>query len=336
MPQTAIQPESLITALPEFRPAPRRDRFFQNPWPAPALPEGGRMLRWLLGRALRDRSGFLPTPRRELSAAELRTAEKQRVAAYLGHATVLLRLGADWVLTDPVLSNTAGPLPGLGARRLTAAPLGIADLPPIDTIVLSHDHYDHLDRSTVQVLERRDRPRFVVPIGLGPILRRWGVARVVELDWGQSVLIGDNEYSCLPARHFSGRWPHLRNTTLWSSWMIRERRSGVAVYFAGDTGYGPHFAQIARQFKRIDLALLPIGAYEPRWLMEEVHTTPAEALQAFLDLKARRMLAIHWGVFDLADESLDAPPALLLQAAAENGVAADRIAIPPLGGMLSL
>lgn len=188
-------------------------------------------------------------------------------------------------------------------------------MPPDAVAVVSHDHYDHLDRWTVRRLP--DTVEWLVPLGLGGWLRRQGVRRVHELDWWQSAERRGWTLTCLPAQHWSNRISHPRNSTLWCSWLLEA--AGRRHYFAGDSGYFPGFAEIGRRFPGLDLALLPIGAYEPRWFMSYQHMNPPEALRAFHDLGARRMAGMHWGTFDLTDEPVDLAPKVLAQVLGDGG-----------------
>jgi L-ascorbate metabolism protein UlaG (beta-lactamase superfamily) len=254
-------------------------------------------------------------------------------ATWLGHATVLLEVSGHWVLTDPVWSDRVSPSATVGPRRSHPVPMELADLPPLSAVLISHDHYDHLDTATIDTLvELQDAP-FVVPLGISAHLRRWGVPenRIVELDWGQSHRVGDLTLTCTEARHFSGRG-FVRNTTLWSSWVAAagERR----VVFGGDTGYTPGFADIGERYGPFDLTVLPIGAYDRRW--RDVHLDPAEAVQCHLDVQAVAdgdvaggvLLPIHWATFDLAFHRWAAPADWVREEAAERGVA---VALPRPG-----
>lgn len=302
----------------------------------PALKAAG----WILGRALRSLQGFDPTPIQKINPADLAGPAPRHPQTYwLGHASTLIRIGNQLVLTDPVFSKTIGPTRFAGVRRLTENPIEIEELPRVDSVLISHDHYDHLDAEAIRELERRFRPWWFVPLGVGAILEDLGIARVCELDWWQYLQHGELTFHCLPARHFSGRGLFDRDQTLWASWAItpsREiSRSRASIFFAGDTGYGPHFKEIREVIGPIDQALLPIGAYLPRWFMQPVHIDPAEAIESFLDLGAERMLAIHWGTFDLADEAIHEPPRELERMIASRGLARERFAILPVGGSLT-
>jgi L-ascorbate metabolism protein UlaG (beta-lactamase superfamily) len=252
-------------------------------------------------------------------------------AWWLGHACVLLRVGGLHVVTDPVLSPRASPLAFAGPRRRTPVPATVAQLPPVDVVLISHNHYDHLDRRSVRQLARRfPEALFLVPLGLKRWLQREGVRRAEELDWWQSARLGGAEFTCVPARHWSARSLWDRNRTLWGGWVMRA--DGFRFYFAGDTGYSGRLAEIGVRLGPFDLAALPIGAYAPRWFMQGQHVDPAQAVQLHRELGCRRSLAIHWGAFELADEPLDEPPALLAEALREQGVAAEDFRAIRIGG----
>lgn len=236
---------------------------------------------------------------------------------WLGHATVLLRIAGVYVITDPHLTARASPLSFIGPRRLVPAPATVDELPAVDVALISHNHYDHLDRGTLKALLRRNPDMTCcVPLGLGAWLRRRGVRRVLEMDWWDKRDLGELEIHCVPAQHWSSRFLLDRNHSLWSGWVLRHK--GLSFYFAGDTGYTPALKEISERLGPPTLAALPIGAYEPRWFMGPQHVDPPEAVELHRQLGIRRSLAIHWGTFELADDSLDAPvPALrrALQAA---------------------
>jgi L-ascorbate metabolism protein UlaG (beta-lactamase superfamily) len=220
--------------------------------------------------------------------------------AWLGHASFLLRIGGHTVAVDPVLSER---IPGAG-RRLT--PPGLDRLPPLDLLLISHNHYDHLDAPTVRRLSRQTR--VVLPGGLGRWFRRRGFADVTELDWWESVRLGDGtlEVTFVPAHHWSRRGLFDRCASLWGGWVLTAA-GGPRVYHAGDSGYGPFFAEIGRRCPGIDVALLPVGAYAPRWFMRPVHTDPDEAVQAAHDVGTRVMVPMHWGSFQLSQEPVLEP-----------------------------
>ncbi|MGE5233079.1 MAG: MBL fold metallo-hydrolase [Acidobacteriota bacterium] len=240
---------------------------------------------------------------------------------WVGQSTFVIQDRASVVVTDPHWGPRA-----LLPRRLSAPGLPLAALPADTIAVVSHSHYDHLDRFTVERLP--PTVRWFVPLGLGTWLRRHGQLRVTELDWWDEVECDGFRLTCLPAQHWSNRLSQARNATLWCAWMIAGE--GGRTFFAGDTGYFPGFAEFARHGP-IDAALLPIGAYEPRWFMRYQHLDPAEAYQAFRELAARFFLAMHWGTFDLTDEPPDRAPAEL-RAAVERAAGADRRVLLPAVG----
>ncbi len=240
------------------------------------------------------------------------------VVTFIGHATVLIQIGDTGVLTDPVYAERASPVAFAGPRRVRAPGVRLADLPAVSAVLLSHNHYDHCDLETLRALDRRFAVPVVAPIGNGRLLRSAGVRHVEELDWWQRAATVPLPITLTPAQHFSGRHAFDRNRALWGGFLIAA--GGRGILFAGDSGYGPHFRDIAARLGPIDLALLPIGAYEPRWFMKDIHMNPAEAVQAHLDLAARHSLAMHWGTFQLTPEGIDEPPRELATALHERGV----------------
>jgi L-ascorbate metabolism protein UlaG (beta-lactamase superfamily) len=256
-------------------------------------------------------------------------ADPGRLAvSWLGHSTALLEIDGYRVLTDPVWSHRCSPSDVIGPERLHPPPVELEALPAVDAVVISHDHYDHLDIDTIVALARTQRAPFFVPLGVGAHLRAWGIPghRIVELDWDESGQVDDLRLICTPARHFSGRFTD-RNTTLWASWAIIG--PSHRAYFGGDTGYTKSFAQIGAEHGPFDLTLLPIGAYNPGW--PDIHMNPEEAVQAHLDLTAAGaglLVPIHWGTFRLAPHPWAEPVERMLTAAQAAGVKA---AVPAPG-----
>jgi len=240
---------------------------------------------------------------------------------FLGHACLLLRIAGKTVLMDPALSDRASPLKFYGPKRKTPVSADVADLPPIDYVLLSHNHYDHLDKPTVKrLLKRFPSLTFIVPLGVKRWLERQGARRVEELDWWQAQQIGPLTFHAVPARHWSMRTLWDRNRSLWCGWVVHS--DVLRFYFSGDSGYSNQFKQIGDRLGPFDLAAIPIGAYAPRWFMNEQHMDPQQAVDVFSEVKCRKAVPIHWGVFELADESLDEPLFELEQAKAEKeGVA---------------
>jgi N-acyl-phosphatidylethanolamine-hydrolysing phospholipase D len=236
---------------------------------------------------------------------------------WIGHATFLVQAGPLNVLTDPVWSATVSPIPGLGPRRLAPPGLPLEALPPVDAVLLSHDHYDHLDAATVRRLARGHPDAvWIAPLGYRAWLARRGVRRTLELDWWQATSLGDSgavTVTALPAQHWTRRSPLDEGGRLWASFALET--PAARVYFGGDSGYCPAFAEIGRRLGRFDAVLLPIGAYEPRWFMRAAHMNPEEAVRAWIDLGASgRLVAMHWGTFVLTDEPVLEPPARLRDA----------------------
>jgi len=229
---------------------------------------------------------------------------------WVGHATLLVQLDGVNVLTDPQWSDRASPVSFAGPRRVTPPGLRFEDLPPIHVVVISHDHYDHLDKATVTRLAVEHRPRFLVPLGLKAWFADAGVTDVEELDWWDRRVVRGLAFTCVPAQHFSGRTLWDRNRRLWSGWVVAGRSKRL--YFAGDTAYFDGFREIGTRLGPFDFAAVPIGAYLPPVIMKASHTSPEEALQALADVRGRRLVPIHWGTFDLAEEPLEEPPQRLL------------------------
>ncbi len=255
---------------------------------------------------------------------------------WIGHASCLFQYRGWNLLTDPVLSERCSPLPFLGPKRGTPPALTVNQLPAIHRVLISHNHYDHLDRDTVRALDRRFGADlcWYLPLGLGAWFRRQGVRNIVEMDWWQSDEHDEPETFCVPAQHFSGRGAADGNRSLWCGWRVHF--NDFSFYFAGDTGYGPIFGDMAQVFGPVNLALLPIGAYEPRWFMWPVHVAPDEAVQIHIDLCARQSVGIHWGTFSLTDEVPDEPPRRLQQALASHKIPSSQFRVPAHGEMLTL
>ncbi|MFN8544651.1 MAG: MBL fold metallo-hydrolase [Candidatus Binatia bacterium] len=234
---------------------------------------------------------------------------------WIGHSTMLVRMDGVTFLTDPIFSDRASPVGFAGPKRLVPPGVPLAALPPIDFVLVSHDHYDHCDEPSIRALAQRGT-RFVVPRGLGAIVERNG-GSATELDWWDSAEIAGVRVHCTPAQHFSGRGIGGENQRLWAGWVVEgpTRR----FYHSGDTGYFGGFAEIGRRLGPIDLAAIAIGAYQPAEIMQFVHLDPEEAVRAAQDLRATRVLGMHWGTFDLTDEPLDEPPRRFHAAAAAAG-----------------
>src|SRR5215471_2613476 len=250
-----------------------------------------------------------PTPPRRVEGSGLRTT-------FVNHSTVLLQQRGCNILTDPIWSERASPVSWAGPRRRRIPGVSWQDLPCIDAVLISHNHYDHLDLPTLRRLAARGESTFVVPTRVARLLRSARIGPVHELDWGESLSLSGVTVHCVPALHFSSRGIYDRNMTLWCGYVIESQ--GRLVYFAGDTAFGSHFAQIREKFGSPRLALLPIGAYLPRWFMSPVHMAPDQAVRAHAILGANTSIAIHHGTFQLADEGIDTPRRQLLACARDD------------------
>jgi N-acyl-phosphatidylethanolamine-hydrolysing phospholipase D len=242
-----------------------------------------------------------------------RAAPQQFTLTWVGHTTFLMQIGGYNVLTDPMWSDRASPVQFAGPKRWVPPAVDFDRLPPIDLILLSHDHYDHLDSATVSRLALRyPASKWYVPLGVGEFVRRRGARDISEHDWWDQTTFGDLRITCVPAQHFSGRTLGKRNLTLWCGWTVAS--SSTSVFFAGDTALHPEFELIGARCGPFDFAILPIGAYEPRWFMGSVHMNPEDCLDAVAQLdigqQGRRlvMVASHWGTFKLTDEPMSEPP----------------------------
>src|SRR5688572_10326986 len=238
-----------------------------------------------------------------------RAAATQLTVTWVGHASLLIQLGGMNVLTDPMWSARASPVRFAGPRRWVEPGIAFDELPPLDFVLQSHNHYDHLDDATVRRIARaHPNAAWISPLGLAGFVRKRGVSGPVrELDWWEEHGMGTLRIAATPAMHFSSRGVGDRGDTLWCGFALSEP-GGRRLFFAGDTGFHPEFAAIGKRYGPFDVALLPIGAYEPRWFMRYLHMNPEEAVDAFRAVNARGMVPIHWGTFKLTDEAMDEPP----------------------------
>lgn len=330
-------------------PPHHRDGRFQNNH-LDFAPRGfGDLLAWRWA-ALREglpKPPQAPTPVVKPDLAFIATNAKagpamEPAVTWIGHASTLLQLGGINVLTDPIFSERASPVSFAGPKRAQPPGLAPAELPRIDAVVISHNHYDHCDAESLKTLNAQPGgpPLFLVPLGLKAWLADIGITNALELDWWQSRQVGAVEIVLTPVQHWSARSFNDRMKTLWGGWALLA--PDFQAFFAGDTGYSADFAEIrarlaARQGETgFDLALIPVGAYEPRWFMREQHVNPEEAVRIHRDLKARRSLGIHWGTFELTDEPLDEPPRALALARQAAGVADDDFGVTAIGQTLRL
>lgn len=306
--------------------------------PEPTLHKQGDLRRWQeerkkLGLPKPPQEGYEQFNQRWWQAADL--GGNQDSVWWLGHASLLLRLGGRYVLIDPVLSPRASPVNFYGPKRKTPPPVTVQQLPAVDVVLISHNHYDHLDRCTIKELTKRFRQvTFVVPLGLKRWFSHYPAKRVVELDWWESLVLDDMTLHATPARHWSMRTPWDRNRSLWCGWVIHH--PALRFYFSGDSGYSEKLVDIGTRLGPFDMAALPIGAYAPRWFMQEQHMDPQQSVRLYQQLNSPRVIPIHWGVFELADESLDEPPQQLSEALKAAGIEQHRFDPLKIGARIDL
>lgn len=252
------------------------------------------------------------------------------VVTFINHASSLIQMGGVNVLTDPIFSERCSPVTWAGPKRVRSPGLQLEDLPPIDLVVISHNHYDHLDIPSLQALaEKNPRMKIFVPYGNGPLLESYGLELYEEFDWNEKLKIQELDIVFLENRHRSGRGLFDHMKTLWGAWLIRYNNKQV--YFAGDTGYGRHFKENHERYGSMDLCLIPIGAYEPRGFMNFVHLNPEDAVMAHQDLHCKKSIGIHFGTFQLTYEAIDTPEKDLARALEKCKVPAEDFIVPGFG-----
>ena len=254
--------------------------------------------------------------------ATLSSPDTNPSVTWIGHATMLVRLAGKNILFDPIFAERASPLAFAGPRRIVPLPIDIAELPRIDVVLISHNHYDHLDADAVARLAAMPQgsPRFIVPLGLKAWFATLGITNVDEYDWWQETREGDLSITFVPVQHWSRRRFDDTNQTLWGGWVVAGE--GLRLIHTGDTGYSKDFRDIGERLGPFDMAFIPIGSYAPRWFMKVMHADVPEAVQIRADLKAARAIGMHWGTFEsLADEPPDEPPAVLARQREERGLA---------------
>jgi len=304
---------------------------FRNPAGSPKRDYAtATMMSFLWGR-IKDRQQHRPGADLMMATAEAQAglaAAGNPSVTWLGHACFLIRMAGLTILTDPYLSKTAGPI-GVGPKRFAPAPIAAENLPCIDILLLSHNHYDHLDLETLRKLGNKDKMSVITTLGLAPYFTRLGYQHVMELDWWQKQQIGKIEIEALPAVHFSGRGAFDGNKTLWASFAIRG--NDLALWFSGDTAEGEVFHEIGRQAGPFDLAMVGIGAYEPRAIMKSSHANPEEAIGIVQAVRARRAIGMHWGTVKLTPEDPFEAPERFKAAALELGYGEDNAWIMKIG-----
>jgi L-ascorbate metabolism protein UlaG (beta-lactamase superfamily) len=300
----------------------------------------GDFLRWQFGLGPREIS-VIPPEEVPNYKPETVQAPIQRIkqpdpnhiqVTWIGHSTFLIQVEGINILTDPIFSDYCGPNSFLGVKRVAPPGIPFEELPAIHAVLISHNHYDHLDALTVERLG--NGPTYFVPLGIGRWFEKKEIKKVVEMDWWQSSSLNDLKFYSVPLQHFSNRTPFDRNKTLWSGWIIETK--SAKIFFAGDTGYAPVFKEIGGRFGPIQISMIPIGAYRPRWFMGPVHVDPPEAIEILKDTRSERAIACHWGTFKLSDEPLGEPLVYLRKALKENGVDEGRFIIMKFGETLRL
>jgi N-acyl-phosphatidylethanolamine-hydrolysing phospholipase D len=298
---------------------------FKNPWPhdVHGLCE---IFCWKFGITTREKPRVPEAPNHGAPRVTLHPSQIAEPPTqgwritWLGHASFLIQGGGKSLLIDPVFSNFCGPLPFPSLKRKVSPPCLISDLPHIDAILLTHTHYDHLDLFTLRNLGR-SIPIFL-PSGHEGLLKKSGFSNLTELAWWDSKdLTSDIRITAVPSQHFTARTPFDRNTGHWCGWLIEGLEKKL--WHVGDSGYCPAFSEMGQRYGGIDLAMIPIGAYQPRSIMKAMHMNPDEAVQAFIDAKCKQAIAMHWGTFRLTDEPMGEPPILLKQALYENKLPED-------------
>jgi N-acyl-phosphatidylethanolamine-hydrolysing phospholipase D len=283
-----------------------------------------KLFRWVLTRTAPPKAK--PCPLTANDPAALRANRARPTLTWIGHSTFLIQLEGLNLITDPIFTKRASPVYFAGPKRITPVGLAVEDLPPLDIVLISHNHHDHLNEHSVRAILARqpeNPPLFVVPAGMGGWFRRRGFPRVAELDWWQSVETGSGKpgglkIHAVPVQHWSQRTAFWVNHSRWLGFVIEGR--GGKLFFPGDTGYSKDFADIRERMGPMTAALLPIGAYEPEWFMKPMHTNPEEAVRIHQDLGAKLSVAMHWGTFALTDEPFDEPPSRFRQAMQGQGI----------------
>jgi N-acyl-phosphatidylethanolamine-hydrolysing phospholipase D len=344
------------TVNEDFNPGKSHHRSdgFQNNYSTATDKTTADFLRWQWER---QRDG-LPKPPKQLTevvAPDLKFVSanhgnnQQPAITWIGHATMLVQMGGLNILTDPVFSERASPVRFAGPKRYQAPGISLNQLPHIDLVLVSHNHYDHLDTASVKALNAQagGAPQFIVPLGIKKWMAAEGITKVQQLDWWDKTTVKTNngqvQVHFTPAQHWSARGLNDRRATLWGGFAVLSPE--FHFLYTGDTGYSKDFLDIRQHFAAeqtaaqgggFDVALIPVGAYEPRWFMKEQHVNPEEAVQIHLDLKAKRSIGVHWGTFDLTDESLDQPPKDLAVASAAKNLPREAFDVMAVGQTLKL
>ena len=289
---------------------------------------------WEVGKAFFTTKRQTPLPKKALPVQSITREEilneKNDVVYRLGHSSLLMKVSGKIILADPVFSERASPFATMGPKRFHQSPISITELPDVDAVIISHDHYDHLDKKSIHLLDKKVN-RYFVPLGVGTTLQAWGIstAKVVELNWWQTQSINNIDITATPAQHFSGRGLFDRDKTLWASWVIRSPETKL--FFSGDSGYFDGFKQIGERYGPFDLTMIETGAYNELW--SDIHMLPEQSVQAHIDLKGKAMLPVHNSTFDLALHDWYEPLERATSAANQNNV---KLLTPVMGEKIEI
>ncbi len=310
-----------LKKLPNYNTNHHTNNGFRNPFPTQKR-DSVKAFFWISKKIFfgEEKEKIKPVEGISIPKEELKINQNTYQFWWMGHSTVYILSPEYGMITDPQFNHRASPVSFAGPIRHAILPVQIQDLPKIDYVLISHNHYDHLDEYSIKTILKHFDPIFFVPLKVGKILKNWGAKKIIEMDWWEYTQIHNLMIYCTPARHFSARSLFDRNQTLWAGWFVKDLTYQLSFYFAGDTGYENFFKEIRKEIGKPNLAMIPIGAFQPRWFMQEVHLDPKEAILAFLDLEGEYFFPIHWGTFYLAEEPMDLPPKLLKEEAQRNQV----------------
>ena len=254
------------------------------------------------------------------------------VITFVNHSTFLIQTQGLNILTDPIWSERAGPVSFVGPRRKRPPGIRFEDLPKIDIILLTHNHYDHLDIRTLKKLSAEYGPKIFCPLGVGKYLEKKGIGNISEMDWWDEISIDQGVLLCTPAQHFSGRGMFDRDRTLWCGFALQTEKGSI--YYSGDTGYGDFFNEIAKRISPVRLSFLPIGAYKPQWFMSSIHTSPVDAIRIHQIIKSPKSIGMHFGTFPLADDGMEEPGNTLKDLLKREGIPESEFIVPEEGGKI--
>ena len=308
-------PILLLASNPDSPPHHTGSGFKNNYLPEERMSKSlGTVFKWRFTRNSQEKISFKKV---DPDIEFLKSNKTEETLTWVGHSTFLWQFEGLNLITDPHLSNRASPVGFAGPKRVMDPAISLDDLPRLDIVLISHNHYDHLDKKSVLAItenQKENPPLFLVPLGMKAWFADIGIKeRVLELDWWESHQLGNWRYHAVPVQHWSRRGLFDTNKVLWCGWVVEA--PGKRLFFAGDTGYSKDFKDIGSRFKSMDLSLIPIGAYAPRWFMKNMHCNPEEAVQIHLDVRSKKSVGMHWGTFlNLTDEPLDEPPARLRKA----------------------